>query len=354
FADFRGGKIKAKSLGQKILSFFNSIIEFFKQFISKPSKKQELFNAIEEGRFKEFTIPDSVRNELAEFRKIGALSEGQVNDFVQDITARAFQIIFGQNISLFNPEKLTSNQIFDQIKEKYIEGDKLNNSNPERLNDEEFEGLVKRTKEFLRTFKIDFDEDNILTINDEDRQNRDYAPEPFSTNWKKSSPFPVKLLLGTLIETQAQNQENQLNINLPDPKLSSIYGYKLLNFSRAFATMLDKLSNTTKVREVVDKLLNLAKYDSNYVRLFNRLKGNRNTMEIDFSKFEPHDWRLFINFYQTFTKQKPDAYIQYIKDGEVFTSQANIYTTVRNTQYGWIENIKALAKTKDSVIKYNK
>lgn len=354
FADFRLGKITAKSLGQKIVDFFRNIIKFFEQFISKPSKKQELFNAIEEGKFKEFVVPERTKNEFAEYRKIGNLSEEQVNDFVQDITARAFQIIFKDNISLFSPEKLTSSDIFGRIKDLYVQEGKLDNLDPTKLDDSEFDGLVKRTKEFLKTFRIEFDEDNILTINDENSDNRNYAPEPFSTNWKKSSPYPVKLLLGTLTESQAQNQENNDSLNLPDLKLSNVNGYKLLNFSRAFATMLDKLSNTTKVEEVVDKITNLAKYDANYVRLFTRLKGNRNTMEIDFSKFEPQDWRLFINFYQTFTKQKPEAYIQYIKDGDVFTSLANIFTTIKNTQFGWIDNIRQLAKTNDSIIKYNK
>ncbi len=107
------------------------------------------------------------------------MTESQVNDFVQDITARVFQIVFSDNTSLYNPEKLTDSQIFNRIRNIYIEEDKLNNSNPERLNDSEFDQLVKRTKEFLKTFKIEFDEDNILTINDKDSNNRDYSPEPF-------------------------------------------------------------------------------------------------------------------------------------------------------------------------------
>jgi len=354
FADYRLGKISAKSIGEKIRQFFKNIIDFFKQFISKPSKKQELFKAIDTGKFKEYIFPERSKNEFSEYRKIGDLSEQQTNEFVQDITARAFQIIFKDNISLFSPEKITADDIFGQIKDMYTEEGKLNPSEPDKLNNEEFEGLVKRTKDFLRTFKIEFDEDNVLTINDEDKENRSYAPEPFSTNWKKSSPYPVKLLLGTLTEAVAQNQEGASNIELPELKQSSVFGYKLLNFSRAFATVLDKLANTNKVSEMTDKLLNLAKYDANYVRLFTRLKGNRNIMEIDFSKFEPQDWRLFINFYQTFTKQKPDAFIQYVKDGEVYTSSANLFTNIKSIKDGWIANIRQLAKTPEGIVKYNK
>jgi hypothetical protein len=349
FADFRLGKLPGSTLGQKIRNFFKNVIEFFKQFVTKPSRKDELFKAIDTGAFKDIVIPESAKSELAEYRSIEGLTEQQTNEFVQDITARAFQIIFGQNISLFSPEKLTAPEIFNQIKESYIEEGKI-----ELLGETAWNELLGKTREFLRTFKIEFDENNILSINNEEQDRTLYAPEPFSTDWKKSSPFPVKLAIGSLTETVAENQENSLSLNLPEQKLSSINGYKLFNFSRAFATLLDKLGNTTDVNQVVNKILELAKSDSNYVRLFTRLKGDMTTTNIDFSKFEAQDWRLFVNFYQTFTKQKPEAFIQYINNGEVYTSSANLFTNVKQVQRGWIENIKALSKKKDSIIKYNR
>lgn len=349
FADFRIGKLPARSLGERIRNFFRNIMEFFKQFVTKPSKKQELFKAIDTGRFKEFIVSEHVKNELAEYRSVEGLTEQQTNEFVQDITARAFQIIFGQNIDLFSPKKLTAPEIFNQIKDSYTEEGKM-----ELLGENTWNQLLQKTREFLRTFRIDFDENNILSINNEEQDRLLYAPEPFSTDWKKSSPFPVKLAIGSLTETVAENQENSLSLNLPEQKLSSINGYKLFNFSRAFATLLDKLGNTTNVKQVVNKLLELAKFDSNYVRLFTRLKGDLNTSEIDFSKFEAHDWRLFVNFYQTFTKQRPEAFIQYINNGEVYTSSANLFTNIKQVQRGWIENLKALSKKKDSIIAYNK
>jgi hypothetical protein len=159
---------------------------------------------------------------------------------------------------------------------------------------------------------------------------------------------------GTLTEAVATNQENSSSLELPKLKTSDVVGLKLLNFSRAFVTVLEKLSNTTKVGKMIDKLIDLAKYDSNYVRLFTRLKGVRKDNEgnaiIDFSKFEPQDWRLFINFYQTFTKQKPEALIQYMDSGEVYTAPANLFTVIKQTQKGWIENMKALSKDKTSLV----
>jgi hypothetical protein len=352
FADFKVGKLPARSLGERILRFFRSIIEFVKQFVNKPSGKEELFKAIDTGRFKEKVLPESVKNDFAEYRAVEGLNEKQTREFVEDITARAFQTIFGTNTSLFSPEKLTAPQIFDDIKTQYEEEGKL-----EILGETAWSELVGKTKDFLRTFKIEFDDNAQVNINDENYNNRLYAPEAFSVDFKKQSPYPVKLLLGTLTEAVATNQENSSSLELPKLKTSDIIGLKLLNFSRAFVTVLEKLSNTTKVGKMVDKLIDLAKYDGNYVRLFTRLKGVRKDNEgnatIDFSKFEPQDWRLFINFYQTFTKQKPEALIQYMDSGEVYTAPANLFTVIKQTQKGWTENMKALSKDASSLISYN-
>jgi predicted NAD-dependent protein-ADP-ribosyltransferase YbiA (DUF1768 family) len=349
FADFKVGKLPARSIGERILNFFRNIIEFVKQFVNKPTQKQELFKAINAGKFKEMTVPESVKNDMSEYRAVEGLSEKQTHEFVQDITARSFQIMFGTNTSLYNPEKLTAPDIFNQVKSQYAEEGKL-----EMLGENAWNQLVNKTKEFLRTFKLEFDENQSISINDENVNKNDYAPEPFSTDWKKSSSFAIKLLIGTLTETTPSNQENASSMALPAQKLSDVMGYKLLNFTRSFATVLDKLANTTKVTSVVDKLIDLAKYDSNYVRLFTRVGGNRNNMVIDFSKFEAQDWRLFVNFYQTFTKQKPDALIQYVSGDEVYTGSANLYTAANSVKEGWIENMKALSKVEGSLISYDR
>lgn len=350
FANFRTGKISKKSLGQRILDFFKNIIEFFK-FINT-NKKDKLFDEIEKGRFRESKLPKVLDSEK-EYSEIAGLTESQVNELVQDITARAFKKIFGENRSLYNIEKLTAPEIFDDIKEEYIEFGFVDNNDPSKLSDVEFNQLLGRVRDFLRTFKIEFDENNMITINSENVDNRMYAPEPFTTDWKKSSPFPVKLLIGSMTEAKALNQEDSKSLELPKEKTGELGGYKLFDFSRAFATLLNKLSNTSYISDVENKLIELAKTDSNYVRLFNRLGGDRNTLSFDFNKFEDHDWRLFINFFQTFTKQKPDAFIQYMNDGKIYTGSANLFTPVKQAVDSWIQNIRLLSKEKSSIIKYD-
>lgn len=350
FADFRLGKLPARSIGERILKFFRDIIDFVKSFVNKPSRKEELFNAIDTGKYKNATLSEAAKSAAPEYKAAEGLNQKQTNEIVQDMTARVFRNIFGTNRSLYEISNLTAPEIFGAIKDEYTEENKV-------VGDKTWTDLITKTKEFLRTFKIEFDEDNVLDINAENVTNRMYAAEAFTTNWKNNSPYPVKLVVGTLVETDPTNQVNSSTLSLPRAAVTegATKGFlKLLNFSRAFATVIDKLANTTKVSKMVDKLVDLAKYDSNYVRLFTRLKGDRSTMAIDFSKFEPHDWRLFVQFYQTFTKQNPKALVQYVSGGDVYTAPANQFTVTKQTKDEWVNNLKDLSTDPNSFVRYNK
>lgn len=354
FADYRKGKLPARSLGEKIRNFFKTIMDFFKSFVSKPSLKEELFKSIDTGGFKDKVLKESADNEFAEYRAVAGLTEQQTHEFVQDMTARAAGILYteGQKKLLFTPLAMTGEQMFDQIEEQYANETNADGfSKLDLLGEEAWSELKTKTKQSLRTLGVTFNEDDRADINNEEATKNDYAPEPFSTDWKKNSTGAIKFSLATLLEAQATNQEGSVSLQLPAPKLSSIGGYKLLNFSRAFATVLDKLSNTSSVTKVVDKLANLAEYDPNYVRLFSRVGGNNADKSIPFSQFTNDDWRYFIQFTQTFTKQKPDALIQYKVGNEVYIAPANLYTAIQQTKQSWVENMKAISKESNGFIK---
>jgi hypothetical protein len=362
FADYRLGKLPAKSLGERVRRFFKMIMDFFKTFGTKPSLKEELFKAIDTGKFKERELRQPEDNEFAEYRAAENLTEQQTHEFVQDITARAAGILFteGDKKLLFNPLSITADQMFDQIEQEYSEEtDEDGFSRLDLLGEKTWEELKLKTKQSLRTLGITFNEEE--EVND-DQTNRDYAQEPFSTDWKKNSSGAIKFSLSTLLETFATNQEDgSLVLELPLARTdNSIGGYRLLNFSRAFATVLGKLSNTTSVSKMVDKLYDLSFDDPNYVRLFSRVGGKLDrangkvTKHIPFNEFTNDDWKYFIQFYQTFTKQKPDALIQYKTGNEVYIAPANLFTAIKQTKQGWVENIKAIAKDSAGFIKYNK
>jgi len=349
FADYRLGKLPARSLKERVLRFFKAIMDFFKSFIQKPSLKEELFKAIDTGKFKTRIMFPSVYNAAAEYRAVAGLTEQETREFVDDMTARAAIYLFRDAKKLlYSPGKITGTEVFEYIKSRYNQVDA-----EFRLSDETFNQLAEKTRNRLRTIGITINEDDRVSLNNENNNSRDYAPEPFSIDWKKNSPGAIKFMLATLIKVKPISQQD-LSLANPEAALSpNINGYQLLNFSRSFATVLDKLSNTSSVQDAVSKVFELAKDDANYISFVKRLGGNVSTATMNFDQFKDEDWRLFINFYQAFTKQKPDAVIEYISGNDVYTGSANLQSAKRQTQSKWIENIKTMAQDPKSIIKYN-
>jgi len=360
FAEYRLGKIPARTLSEKIVRFFKNIIEFFKNIVTKPSKVDRLFSDIDAGKFKNYTLSANTKNEAPEYRAVEGLSETDTRLYVEDMTVLIFQHIFGTNKSLYDIQQLTDKDLYNFVLQKYQNDEFIDDSDPDYLSTKQFDDLFKETKQFLRRFKIEFDEGMIGDVNNEEADNRNYAPEPFSTDWKKHSGYPIKVLLGTLVRTLPGSEMDANNLRMPISEISDVGGFQLLNFSRAFATVMDKLHNTSSVNKMVQKLVNLASLDTNYYKLLSRLGLNdamkidtNGNLNIDFSKFKSHDWRLFIQFYQTFTKQKPTALIQYVSGENVYTAPANLFTAAEELKKDWLSNTIALAKDKKSLVYFD-
>lgn len=351
YAEFRAGKIKAKSLGERVLAFFRSIIEFFKQFVQKPSMKEQLFKAIESGKFKEFKVPERVQRDIPEYMRIPGLTETQAYDFVQDMIIRSGRILFGgSKKSIFKLNPITGREVFNTIEQEYIRENKR-----QQMSDVTWNMLKKRTIDSLRTIGINYNEEDLLNINSEGTTGLAYAPEPFSVNWKKSSPFPIKFLAYVMPKTKPTNQQNSTSLKLPEREItSSVLGFKMAGYGRVFSTLFSKLANTTNPKLMGKKLSDLAKYDADFVRFFQYVGGNLDTGEVDFTNFKDADWRLFINFFQTFSLQKPEALAQYITGSQVYTAPANQFTAAKEIEYGWYEGIKTLSKDPNSIVKWNK
>jgi hypothetical protein len=357
FADFRLGKLPARSLGEAILKFFRRILEFIKSFVSNPSLKEELFKAIESGKFNDRELSSESKSMPPQYRAAGNLTEEQTNAYVKDMTAISAAIILGNgNIgtidksAIYNLRSLTSNDVFNKIEELYTE-----QGVRQELGDVAWKDLVIKTKQELKTLlKVDFNEEDLVNINEGETNKNDYAREPFSTDWKKSAPVGIKFISATLPITESTNQENSTSFELPKLKVKKqTQTYSLLPYTRAFSTILDTLKNTTGIGKVISKLVVLANQDSNYVRMFQRVGGNLENKTVNFKDFKLEDWRLFVEMMQTYTKQKPNAIVQYISQGQVYSGSAMVTGIVNRTTKGWISKLRSLAKESDSVIKYD-
>jgi len=344
FADFRLGKLSGKSLGESIRNFFKAIVDFFKSVVTKPGKIEELFEAIDRGDFAERAYPQAVKRVGPRYSEIPGMSEQQVNEIVEDMTARLFSRVFANNQSLFNPEKITSKELFSTIKES--------NKYYRSLSDSTFKSLVSRTKDFLKTYRIEFDENSAIEINDETASKNEYASDSFTVDFKKSSPYAVKLLIGTLVKTKPMNQTTSLGLEMPEAATSDLVkGARILEFNKAFATLLNHFENVKDPQVFVEKLVDLARENSDYVRLFARLKGNLSNGTIDFTKYDLNDWRLFVSTFQVFTKQKPEVIKQFLKGTTIYTGSAVQVGSSKDVQEEWTSNIIIGSAQDDALIK---
>lgn len=350
FSEFKAGQLPARSLSELVRNFFRRIINFVKSFNAKPSLAKDLFKAIDAGKYKEFTISESQKKGPPAYSRIPGITETQASEYAQDIFSRASNYIFGDNKKyLYDLQKISGAEIYNYVKQLYI-----NEKKYEQLGEVRFNALFAQGKQLLRTIGVDFNEEDLVDINDENVTSVGYSQDAFTVDYKKTAPYAIKLVGATLPEVVPTNQQNSTTLELPKRQTSSVKGYKLVNFSRVFSTLLDKFSNTTNIGKIVNKLVDLAKYDATYVRFFQRIGGDLATGTIPFENFKtPEDWRLFINFYQTFTKQKPTALVQYVTGTEVYTAPANQFTITKQVEQDWFSQMRALAKTRNGLVTLN-
>jgi hypothetical protein len=354
FAEYMDGKIPAKTVTQRILQFFKAIVEFFKRWMGNPSLKEKLFIDIRRGKYKKMIFSEEKKKYPAQYKEIEGLSEKQVNDFVQDMSARLFIEIFKNNESFFDIVNTVNKlDIFNIIKEKYRSAGVFNT-----ISEEAYSQLVTRTKDFLTKFSIEFDEDNAVSENDVNRTKDGYAADTFSVNVKKSSPYAVKLLLASL--TRMKKESGPMNVLSKMPSFDTSYsslqgGLSLVPFSSTFSALINKLSNVRDVPTFVNKLYELATENPDYVYLYRLLGGDMSASSprINFKNYKAHNWRLFVSFYQVFTKQKPEGFIQFIDDKEVYTGSANQASLVKQIAEEWKENMKLLSEDESSIVKFD-
>ena len=350
--EFAEGKIPAKSLLDRVLRFFKAILEFFKSFVRKPSLKEQLFKDVFAGKFKKRKLTGEVAI-APQYRKVPGLSQEKVNDYVQDIIARLFQFVFAENKSLFNFNNFSSDQLFEQVKEQFEEEGVFDPEVEDSISEKTYDILVERTKDRLKQYRIEFDEDSIVGINDEGANRSDYAADTFTVDFKKSSPYAVKLLIATLLKTKNINQVNASKLKMPDAEESSTGGYVLLPFGKAWVTLTNRLSNTRDIPQFVKKLYTLAKENSDYIRLFRRLGGDLDSGTISFGDYTNDDWRLFIQFYQSFTKSKPEAITQFIEGTQYYSGTSNQANAAKLLERNWMTEMRLLADHGDSIVRYD-
>ncbi len=346
FARYKEGQ--KMSLSRLIKKFFDRIIAFFRSFNRgyKPNTKlrDELFDKIESGEFSQRKI--NKFSTEPEYSTVRGLSEAETHAYVQDLTKRVFIQLVGRKIDIFEIENYANIDVLTKIKSDYAPTIAEFPSG-----EQTFEDLWKRTREYLATFNIEFDENSHVTVNDADHTRNEYANDKMTLDVKKSSPFAIKYLLASLAKVASADlvgsiayDKNGLLPNL----------YQLLPFGKTFITLLESLEGSTSIDHMITKLKSLSKTNPNFVPLFNML-GNKGG-NIDWNNLTASQWRIITNLYNTFNKQRPNArFLHYTEEGQAYVATADIGRAAETTKKQWESNVRRTAKTdKNLFVGYNK
>jgi len=265
------------------------------------------------------------------------------------MTITMSEYIFNRNNTdglekLFNPRSVTGKEVYNFLRSEYAE-------NIEILGEDAFKDLFLRSKDLIRTMGINIETEGVVSTNDANQTNRLYAAEAFEVDFKKNMRFSVKFVLASNPAAETIYPEGTA------PKLlrsKTVKGLSILNnFNKTFATLLGKLSNTS-LTKVDQKIIDLVKEDGNYYRIFNRLGGDAKNGILDYSKFEEADWRFYVQFIQSMSKNNPFVEIAVQRVGEngieSFTAPGDRTSALNKTRNEWFQNIKELSKSDTSFI----
>lgn len=347
FARYKQGQ--KLTLGQRIRKFFDRIINFFRTFNRgyKPNTKlrDELFDRIEAGEFSQRKINKFSTD--PEYASVRGLTEAQTHGFVQDLTKRVFVQLIREKIDIFELDNYARTDVYTKIREDYAETIAQFQNGEETFND-----LWKRTKEYLATFNIEFDENNYVTVNDDNQTRNDYFDDKMKLDVKKSSPFAIKYLLASLAKVESVDTTGKI---IYDKNGIVPNAYQLLPFGKTFITLLEALEGATSIDNMIGKLKSLSKSNAHFVPLLNMLgaKGGN----IDWNNLTNSQWRTLSNLYNTFNKQRPNAFfITYNEEtGEAYMHTADIGKAAESFKKQWESNVRFSAKTnKNLFVGYNK
>jgi hypothetical protein len=362
------GKIPAKPTQGRpfIVKLFADLVNFIKEFFT--GKKAEintanLFDKIGRGYYKQYSpyesklafakegiidIEDAYADSESDFRVAGFTS-GQEHDVMQEMTYLTLAELTTTNKSLFN----ISDTVFKKdehynklktymlttlanaiqvVQEDTTKGDKEKQTDIDNYAalfeniDNQWPALVQRHAEYLVPYNVEFDENDHITLKDEDNSGKELYQDANKIDAFRKANSAVKLLLSTIPRVDTTGK----------PTLSSIGGHTLIPYSEISVSLMNKIASSRTVDQMVQRIADMAKNDIKYKVLYQRItrsKAYPNGDDYTNPRFslnqlgEEHEVRLINTLWRTFKKNNPEVLNLYVLDnGEVQVGDSNFTT----------------------------
>ena len=380
YVQFKKIPAKPESGRPFVLKLFSDLVSFIREMFygrNAQSKVEQMFKNINEGAYSThipyesqlslvnkgiIDIDDAVASNDSEFR-IKGMSDIERSEIIQHMTYLTLIDLIKNDSSLFNMAYPNKGELYTKLKDQVLEtiAKKLAAINYLIDNKEitkkqaepqikavknlmvavasQWNSIVDKHREYLKSYSIEFDEnDELQIISDEKRKDETLTDANKIDHFKKANAA-VKMLLSTIPVVNPNDTTK--------PLLSSIGGVTLLPVSKTYVTLMNNLHNSRSVEEMLEKLHQLAKQDPNYRTLYKRITKNDWMDEgIDLTKINnEHSARIVTSIWRTFKKQNPEVKNVYIlENGEVVIGDANLSSAAAQLRDDYINNIVAKAK----------
>ena len=384
-------KIPGKPTSGKpfIVKLFSDLVNFIKEFFVGPnaiSNTEQLFRNIGSGYYKDYSpypsklafaekgfinIEDAYGDSESEFSLTG-ITGAQKHEILQEMTYRTLSDMIENDEDLFTitTKKLSKKELYERLKtsiqktvlkarkEAEIAVDegtitpqeaeaKINKSIALRQNIvSQWDEISKAHEEYLRSYGVEFDENDQYTLRDEDKSGRGDWQDARKMDVFRKSNAAVRLLLSTMPVMNSKGKAVK----------SSIGGVRLLPVSQTFISVMNNVHDSESVEEMVMSIRQMAKEDINYAKLYSRLtKSDIEEEGVDLTKIDTtHGAQLLSAFWRTFKKQNPDVKNVFILDnGDVVVGDSNLSTAARQIKSEFEDEIIIAVKSGEGYFKYD-
>jgi hypothetical protein len=379
--DKLGKPLQSKSL---ISRLFSQLIDTIKAFFTGENAQRntkELFDNIGNGYYSQFNpyktqlsyakkgiidIENAQATADSEMRST-TIPEIEMHDIIQHMTFLTLTKLSLNNQSVFTVSDQKESELYPALKLgilKLLRGQQLLNDSlvplgkstlekVTRMNNNidtlsyniqmEWAQITTNHKAHLKTFDVQFDENDEGLLNNEENTGRGEFDAANKIDSFRKANAALKLVLSTIPVTQMVNG----SINW-EP--SSIGGVTLIPADQIHIDLKSKLHSSMDIEDMLLGLKTMAENNPNYNALFRRLTGNSAAVGLDIDTIQEHDFQLATALWKSISMQNPDVITVFLQeDGDVVVSNSTLSSAAKQAKKEMIGNIISTIKNDESV-----
>ena len=382
FKDFvlSGKKYKPEGSKYSIVRFFSELADFIREMFVGPNtltNTEKLFNKIGEGYFQKvipfestlnyakagiIDIKDAKGDDKSTF-SIAKIPQTQVHEIMEHMTFSVLNDLSKNNKSLFSATAvLNKTKKYDELKEEILKlikwrsadtATQVDKSNFKILYanvENEWESLKKKHIEYLKTYNVEFDENDEAIVKDEEASGKSDWQDARKIDSFKKINATIRLAIGTLpiMEVQADGTLR--------PVRSSIGGIKLIPIDKSYITLMNELHSSINFDQMMAKLRSFALVNPSYASLYYRLTQRRAvTPGVNYDALsDPHNVQFISGFWRAFKKQNADVQLVFtLPSGEVIISDSSLSTAASQERSNMAASVISSIRTGNDYVKYD-